>query len=148
MCNPVVARPGDVEVTHVDDRIERQLLIEAPPSEVWDVITTSGWLADDVEFELFPGGEASFGSDAETRSGWVEEVAPPTPEPGSAGRLVFWWSVSAEPASRVELTLEPEGHATRVRVVETRPLEVLDLTGIPLPRQGGSIHGPAMLSLA
>jgi uncharacterized protein YndB with AHSA1/START domain len=130
----------------VDDRIERELLIDASPVEVWDVVTAPGWLAKDVELELFPGGEASFASDADTKCGWVEYVAPP--EPGSGGRLVFWWGDSAEPASRVELTLEPEGDSTRVRVVETRPLEVLDLTGIPLPRQGGSIHGPAMLSLA
>jgi hypothetical protein len=62
--------------------------------------------------------------------------------------LVFWWGLPGEPASRVELTLDAEGEMTRIRVIETRPLEVLDLAGIPLPRQGGSIHGPAMLSRA
>ena len=132
----------------MDDRIERELLVEAPAADVWDVITAPGWLADDVELELFPGGEARFGSAADSKCGWVEEAAPPEGDRRSAGRLVFWWGVAGEPASRVELTLEPVQGATRVRVIESRPLEVLDLAGIPLPGQGGSIRGPAMLSLA
>jgi hypothetical protein len=62
---------------------------------------------------------------------------------------VFWWSSGDEPASRVELWLEPEGDdATRLRIVEGRPLEVLDLVGIPMPGSGGAPRGPAMLSLA
>ena len=130
----------------MDDRIERELLIEASPEEVWEVLTSPGWLASEVEFELIPGGEASFRSEEEARCGWVEEVS--FPDGHESGRLVFWWGGPGEPASRVELTLESEGHATRVRVVETRPLEVLDLAGIPLPGHGGSLHGPAMLSLA
>jgi uncharacterized protein YndB with AHSA1/START domain len=130
------------------DGIERELVIDASPADVWEVITAPGWLADQVEFELSPGAEARFGSGSDLKSGWVEEVAPPESDRGHRGRLVFWWGVPGEPASRVEVTLEPECAATRVRVIETRPLEVLDLTGIPLPGQGGSIHGPAMLSLA
>ncbi len=130
----------------MDDRIERELLIGASPREVWGVVTAPGWLAQDVALELFPGGEASFGSHGGARCGWVEEATAPDGDDG--GRLVFWWGAPGEPASRVELTLEPEDEATRLRVVETRPLEVLDLVGIPLPGQGGSIHGPAMLSLA
>jgi hypothetical protein len=60
---------------------------------------------------------------------------------------VFWWSGDDELATRVELTLEPEGeNATRLRVVESRPLDVLDVIGIPLPGSGGASHGPAMLA--
>jgi uncharacterized protein YndB with AHSA1/START domain len=122
------------------DHIERELLIPAEPCDVWDVITAPGFLADEVDLELEPGGDARFGDD---RSGWVEEAAP-------AERLTFWWSADGEPASRVELTLEPEADGyTRLRVVEARPLEVLDVTGIPLPGTGGGApRGPSMLALA
>jgi hypothetical protein len=75
----------------------------------------------------------------------VEEVVAPDGGDGG-GRLVFWWSLDGEPATRVEVALEPLGPATtRLQVVESRPLEVLDLVGIPLPGAGGSSHGPAML---
>ena len=47
----------------------------------------------------------------------------------------------------MELTLEQEADGyTRLRVVEARPLEVLDVTGIPLAGSGGVQHGPAMLA--
>ena len=42
------------------DQIERELLLPAPPEQVWEVITGPGWLADEVALELFPGGEARF----------------------------------------------------------------------------------------
>ena len=66
-----------------------------------------------------------------------------------AERLAFWWSADGEPASRVELTLEPatEGD-TRLHVIEARPLEVLDVAGIPLPGGGGAPYGPSMVALA
>jgi uncharacterized protein YndB with AHSA1/START domain len=119
------------------DQIEREQLLPAPPQQVWEVVTAPGFLADEVELELEPGGEARF----DERSGWVEEAV-------EAERLVFWWSADHEPASRVELTLEPEADGyTRLRVVEARPLEVLDATGIPLPG-GGAQRGPSMLALA
>jgi uncharacterized protein YndB with AHSA1/START domain len=130
------------------DRIERELVLPALPEEVWETVTGPGWLADDVELDLVVGGEARFSSEHETRTGWIEEVAPPG-DAERAGRLVFWWSRDGEPASRVELWLEPEGDSdTRLRVFEERPLEVLDLVGIPLPGTGESSHGPALLSLA
>jgi uncharacterized protein YndB with AHSA1/START domain len=121
------------------DQIERELLLPAPPQQVWEVVTAAGFLADEVDLDLEPGGDARFGDD---RSGWVEEVV-------EAERLTFWWSADGEPASRVELTLEPEPDGyTRLRVVEARPLEVLDVTGIPLPGTGGAQRGPSMLALA
>ena len=129
------------------DQIERELLLPAPPDQVWDVITGPGWLADDVALELVPGGEARFSSEDSAKSGWVEEAFPPDGD-GDA-RLTFWWSEGGEPATRVELTLEPRGDGvTRLRVVESRPLEVLDLIGIPQPGSGGSSYGPAMVALA
>jgi len=100
------------------------------------------------KLELVPGGEARFSSQGCVKSGWVEEaLAPASVDDG--GTLVFWWADDGEIATRVELTLEPAGHeATRLRVVESRPLEVLDVVGIPLPGSGEQSYGPAMLAAA
>jgi uncharacterized protein YndB with AHSA1/START domain len=121
------------------DQIERELWVPATPEEVWDAVTRDGWLADRVEFDLRPGGDARFDSDGAVRSGWVEYAAAPE-------RLAFWWAVDGEPASRVELKIEERAAGTRLRVVETRPLEVLDLVGMPLPGLGGAGYGPALVA--
>ena len=123
----------------MSDRIERELLVDAPPDEVWEAVTRDGWLADEVELDLQPGGDAQFRSDDSTKSGWIEDVIAPA-------RLTFWWAVDGEPATRVELTLAPESEMTRLRVVETRPLELLDLVGLPLPGIGGRTFGPALVA--
>jgi uncharacterized protein YndB with AHSA1/START domain len=135
------------DATTTTERVARDLLIPASPEEVWEVITEDGWLAEHVELELEPGGEARFTDPDQVRTGWVEEARPPDTD-GHA-RLVFWWGPEGEPATRVELMLEPEvTRGTRLRVAETRPLEQLDLVGLPLPGQRGASHGPAMLALA
>ena len=46
----------------------------------------------------------------------------------------------------MELTLTPADDATLLRVVETRPLELLDLVGMPLPGIGGKTFGPALVA--
>lgn len=107
----------------------------------------SSWLADEAELELAPGGDARFVVDGRERSGWVKEVVAPTN--GRAGRLSFWWQEADEPASRVTFALEPTEDGTRLRIAETRPLEVLDLVGIPLRGAGGagsSSFGPALVA--
>jgi uncharacterized protein YndB with AHSA1/START domain len=121
------------------ERIERELWLAAPPDEVWEAITADGWLADRVRFDLQPGGDAEFDSDGRTRTGWVEDVSEPE-------RLTFWWALDDEPASRVELKIEARDAGTRLRIVETRPLEVLDLVGMPLPGVGGATYGPALVA--
>lgn len=132
------------------DQIERELVLPATPEEVWEIVTGAGWLADDVSLDLVPGGEANFTSEDWSKRGWVEEAVPPHDGDDGSGQLAFWWSSDGEPATRVELTLEPEGEAaTRLRVIEARPLDVLDAVGIPLPRTSpGSTPGPAMLVAA
>ena len=126
------------------EHVEREQLIAAAPDQVWEVITGDGWLAEEVALELTPGGEARFRWADTTREGWVEEAI--APDEGDA-RLVFWWAHDDEVASRVQLTLEPEGEQfTRLRVVETRPLEILDVTGIPLRGASQSQHGPMLLA--
>jgi uncharacterized protein YndB with AHSA1/START domain len=122
------------------DRVERELEIDAPLEAVWDVITSDGWLADEVRLDLRPGGDAYFRSEERVKTGWVEEALPP-------GRLTFWWATGDEPASRVELTLEREDERhSRLRVIETRPLELLELVGLPLTRVGGPSFGPALVA--
>jgi uncharacterized protein YndB with AHSA1/START domain len=102
-------------------------------------VTSDGWLAERVSLDLRPGGEAQFESADRVRSGWVEDVSAPE-------RLSFWWSIDDEPASRVELHIDARGETTRLRIVETRPLEVLDLIGVPLPGAGGARFGPALVA--
>jgi uncharacterized protein YndB with AHSA1/START domain len=121
------------------DRIEREQLLNASPWEVWEAVIGDGWLADHVDLDLRVGGDAAFRSHDEERTGWVEEVRAPE-------RLAFWWSADDEPATRVELTLTVESGGTRLRVVETRPLELFDLVGTPLPGIGGRTYGPALVA--
>jgi hypothetical protein len=121
------------------DRIERDVWLPASADDVWDAVLEDGWLADEVELELRPGGEASFRTDDTLRTGWVEEASAPS-------RLAFWWAEDGEPATRVELTIQEHEDEVRLRIVETRPLDVLDLVGTPLPRSGGRTYGPALVA--
>jgi hypothetical protein len=139
----------DPDESVIPDQVERELLLPASPEDVWSVVVGPGWLAAEVRLELVPGGEASFSCDEWSKDGWVEEAIPPSNDEGTAGTLAFWWSDHDEPATRVELTVECAGEAlTRLRVVEARPLEMLDVVGIPLPDAGGGAQGPAMLVAA
>ena len=132
------------------DLIERELSLPASVADVWRAITDphwlAGWLADEVQLELRPGGEASFRLGDEVRTGWVEEVSSPA-EDRATGCLAFWWARDDEPASRVELVIsETADERTWLRVVETRPLEVLDLIGVPLGGYGPTRFGPALVA--
>lgn len=139
------------------DLIERDLELDADPAAVWRAITDPAWLrewlAEEAELELWPGGEARFTVDGLPRSGWVEEVSPPVGDgPARSGRLTFWWQLDGEaeePASRVCMELTETAQGTRVRVTEARPLEVLDLVGIPVRDaggRGGARFGPALIA--
>ncbi|HET8979092.1 MAG TPA: SRPBCC domain-containing protein [Solirubrobacteraceae bacterium] len=145
------------------DLVERQMDLPAGIEEVWAAVTDpawlQSWLADDVWLELRPGGDARFAIGDSVRTGWVEEVVAPGADaadplsPAGAGapgpaeaRLAFWWAEDGEPASRVELSLTRLEDGTRLRVVETRPLELLDLVGVPLPGHAGRRFGPALVA--
>ena len=134
------------------DLIEREMDFSASPTEVWEALTDphwlGTWLADAVELELWPGGEARFALGDRVRSGWVEEVSGPSSDDGehAEARLAFWWADDDEPASRVELSISRSYAGTRLRVVETRPLALLDLVGVPLPGHGGRRFGPALVA--
>ena len=107
----------------VPQRIEREILIDAPVEVVWAVVTEpehiSGWFSDAVELDLRPGGEAILRwNDGGTIHARVEQVEPP--------RLFsFRWLVRADAglgadnATLVEFRLASEGDRTRLTVVES-----------------------------
>lgn len=110
MCNHTVA---------MTDEIERRALLPASPEAVWEAITAPDqlpqWFGADVEFELTPGGQATFrGHDGDRRRGVVEEVDPPR-------RLVFRWWPLGRPldTSTVTVDLQPAGDAEETQVVVT-----------------------------
>jgi uncharacterized protein YndB with AHSA1/START domain len=107
----------------VPDRIERQILIDAPVDLVWAVLTEpehiSGWFSNSVELDLRPGGKAVLVWDGHgTVSGRVERVEPPhffsfrwVPAPGL--------ELTDDNATLVEFTLSAEDEGTRLTVVES-----------------------------
>jgi uncharacterized protein YndB with AHSA1/START domain len=121
------------------DRVEREALLEAPRSEVWDALTEpdrlAGWLAERAEIDLRPGGDLSVRLlDGTERRGFVEAADAPA-------RLVLWWRETEGEGedegdlTRVEIVLlEAEG-GTLLRVVESRPLAALGAGG-PLALAG------------
>jgi uncharacterized protein YndB with AHSA1/START domain len=135
----------------MNDLVQRELELDAPPERVWQALIDpawlSAWLADEVALEPWPGGEARFRFGDGLRDGWIEEVTSPEESRDGSGRLTFWWTPHGEPVSRVELELLPTaGGGSRVRVAETRPLEVLDLIGIPLPGSTPRGAGPMLVA--
>jgi uncharacterized protein YndB with AHSA1/START domain len=99
----------------VDVEVTRELVLPAPPDEVWEALTDperlEEWFANEVELDLRPGGGAHFRwSNGEERHAIVTEVEPEE-------RLTFEWEDEGE----VEFTLEEDDEGTRVTVVETSP---------------------------
>lgn len=101
--------------------VERELVVPDEPERVWESLAQPEWLGEDASIELEPAGEVRAGE----RSGFVEEAEAPR-------RLSFWWSAEGEESTRVELELVPDDDGTRVRVVESRPLALLDAVGAEL----------------
>ena len=112
--------------------LTREITLPATAEEVWRSLEEPAWLGEDASIELHPDGEVRAGD----RTGFVEAVEEPR-------RLVFWWAAPGEESSRVELELDEdeEREVTHVRVVESRPLALLDVYGpeivysAPPPRQ-------------
>jgi uncharacterized protein YndB with AHSA1/START domain len=123
----------------MEHAVERELVVPEVPEEVWRSVSEPQWLGEHAAIELRPAGEVRAGG----RTGFVEEADPPR-------RLVFWWSAPGEEASRVELDLDKVEDGTRVRVIESRPLAVLDAHGVDLATRIGAPRpeGPRMLAAA
>lgn len=120
-----------------DEQMEltREITLPATPEEVWRSLEEPAWLGEDASIELEPDGEVQVGD----RTGFVEEVE-------EERRLVFWWAAPDEDSTRVELSLEEEGDFTHVRVVESRPLALLDLYGAEIVTAAPPFRQPEMLA--
>ena len=110
-----------------EDRIERDVLIDAPVEQVWALITQAEhlgtWFGDaGAEIDLREGGELELRWEKHgTSRGRIERVDEPT-------AFAFRWAPFKDPggtepvngnSTLVEFTLAAEGDGTRVRVVET-----------------------------
>jgi uncharacterized protein YndB with AHSA1/START domain len=114
---------GEEAESMVPDRIESEVLIEAPVDVVWSIVTEAEhvgkWFSDSAEIELEPGGKAVLTWDEHgSFPGRVERVEPPR-------FISFRWARPAgvEPtegnSTLVEFTLSAEGEGTRLHVVES-----------------------------
>src|SRR5437763_14550738 len=97
----------------------KEVVLPVDRDEAWEAVSDSdaleAWLAERVELDLRPGGDATFTlPGGEERRGMVEEVAP-------GERLTFWWwpHDGDGESSRVTFELAPAVGGTVVRVTET-----------------------------
>jgi uncharacterized protein YndB with AHSA1/START domain len=121
----------------MEDRMEltREITLPATAEEVWGSLEEPVWLGEDASIELRPDGEVRAGD----RTGFVEEVE-------EERRLVFWWAAPDEDSTRVELELEEDDEVTHVRIVESRPLAMLDLYGAEVVHAAPQRRQPEMLA--
>jgi uncharacterized protein YndB with AHSA1/START domain len=99
--------------------VSRELVLPAPPEEVWEALTDPArlgeWFANEVELDPQPGGEGVFRWEGgEVRRATVHEV-------DVGRRFSFSWSdeESPEEETRVVFTLEEVPEGTRVTVSES-----------------------------
>ena len=110
-----------------EDRIEREVVIEAPVERVWALITQAehlgAWFGDaGAEIDLREGGELELRWEEHgTSRGRIERLDEPT-------EFSFRWAPFQDPggveptdgnSTLVEFTLAAEGDGTRLRVVES-----------------------------
>jgi uncharacterized protein YndB with AHSA1/START domain len=109
---------GETEITEMDGerRVDREAVLDASPSEVWEAISEESrleeWLADEVELELVDGGDATFRFADGERRGTVDAIE-------EESRLAFTWSRPGEPPSQVEFRIEAIPEGTRLFVTES-----------------------------
>jgi uncharacterized protein YndB with AHSA1/START domain len=121
----------------MDHTVERELTVREKAQEVWRSLAEPEWLGEDAVIDLREAGEVRAGD----RDGFVEEADAPR-------RLVFWWSAPGEEATRVEIDLDEFADGTRVRVTESRPLEILDGRDLAVEFGGAGGGGAGPMALA
>jgi uncharacterized protein YndB with AHSA1/START domain len=106
------------------DRIEREIVVEAPVERVWAALTEARhigtWFGDaGAEVDLRVGGALTISwAEHGTAVGRIEAIEP-------MRRFAWWWGSDAgvEPSAGkrtlVEFLLEPDGPHTTLRVVES-----------------------------
>jgi len=107
----------------VPDRIQHEVLVDAPVERVWEVITEvehiGAWFGDSAEVDLRPGGTMTLGwNEHGSFAARVEQVDAPR-------LFAFRWArpageeLRAGNSTLVEFSLAAEGDQTRLRVVES-----------------------------
>jgi uncharacterized protein YndB with AHSA1/START domain len=106
----------------VPDRVEREILIDAPLDVVWSVITepehVAGWFSDAAEIDLRPGGDMTLTWEEHGPQHWrVERIDPPH-------YASFRWlrgvqEDAAGNSTLVEFSLAEESEGTRLHVIES-----------------------------
>ncbi len=135
MCNHLlhIIRPEEAPAVPLPDRIQRDILIQAPIDIVWAVLTQpehiARWFSDAAEVDLRPGGSGLF---TFTERATTQPVAAPiqveTVDPPHT--FAYRWGhaggtqAHAGNSALVEFTLAAEGDATRLRVVESGLLDM------------------------
>ena len=119
----------------MDELVERELTVPDAIEDVWESLAEPEWLGEDATIDLREAGDVRAGK----RTGFVEEVEAPH-------RLSFWWSAPGEEATRVEIELEDAGGETVLRVLESRPLAMLDLRGVEFVVSAPSRPAPEMIA--
>ena len=120
------------------EMVERSVVLDADPADVWDAITDphqlSSWFGALVDLDVRPGGTGRFVSDdGEVRDAVVVAVDRPR-------HVTFqWWPVSnrrsnSPSTTRVSFDLEPVEEGTKLTVVER---------GFVRPGAGGSARARA-----
>ena len=106
------------------DRIEREVVIAAPPERVWEIITQAEhvgtWFGDSAEIDLRPGGTIVFRWEKHgTQYAMIEKIEEPR-------YFSYRWKPGVtnekpgdDDSTLVEFTLTPHEGQTRLRVVET-----------------------------
>jgi uncharacterized protein YndB with AHSA1/START domain len=97
--------------------VERELVVEAEPDEVWEALTDperlEEWFANDVELDAEPGGEGVFRWDSgEERHAVVEDVH-------VGRRFAFRWRGEDGYETVVAISLDAIDAGTRVLVTES-----------------------------
>jgi uncharacterized protein YndB with AHSA1/START domain len=100
--------------------VTRELVLPAPPDEVWRALTEperlEEWFANRVELDLERGHGVFRWDDGVVRRARVEAV-----EPGRRLDLVWWDEAEPEEATTVAFTLEEARGGTLISVTEATP---------------------------
>jgi uncharacterized protein YndB with AHSA1/START domain len=98
-------------------KVEREVLLDAPPDEVWEALTDperlEEWFANDVELDLERGEGTFRWDDGDVRHAVVEEVDP------TRRLAIRWWDPAGPEESEVTFTLVAIPTGTRLVVTET-----------------------------
>ena len=100
-------------------RVERTVVLPAPPDDVWPALAEAerlaAWLGGRVELDARAGGRVVVADEEGERWGTVEDI-----EPGRTLVLRLWDRSLARSGTRLEFILDDVEEGTRLTVVESR----------------------------